>query len=246
MKYLVFFSFLIFISCSDDKGVDNEADFLENYEVVATYGFNNSFEDNTSNEIDLVATDVDFVKDRNNNENSAISLNGNSSFLRSNYTNILDLSPQFTLSVWVKPDLENCFGDQLDYIDVVGRWFRTGSLQGSYSICLLKDGTIEGRTYDYSIPPGNTWIPTDAKVNNNNWNNIIITRNETGILLVYLNGELVASGSANPPQVSEYELYVGKRRDDRSFYAGEIDDIIIINEHLDESSIKKLMNYTID
>ena len=149
MRYTLLIILITFIACKRDKGVDSESSFLDNYEVVVAYGFNNNYEDYSENEIDLFPNNVDFVTDRNNNENSAISLNGNSSFLKSNYTNILDLSPQFTLSVWVKPDLENCFGDQLDYIDVVGRWFRTGSLQGSYSICLLKDGTIEGRTYDY-------------------------------------------------------------------------------------------------
>ena len=247
MKYYsILLLLLLIVACSDDKGVDNDEDFLDNYEVVAAYGFNNNFNDYTSNEIDLVPTDVNFVSDRNDEGNSAASFNGNSSFLRSNYTNILDLSPQFTLSVWVKPDLANCKGDQLDYIDVVGRWFATGRLQGAYSICLLKNGTIEGRTYDYTMSPGNTWIPTTSQVNDNSWNNIIITRNETGILLIYLNGEQVASGFVNPPQASEYELYIGKRRDNRSIYAGVIDDVIIINEHVSENDIKKLMEYSID
>jgi hypothetical protein len=246
VKYLIFLTFFAFFSCRDDKGVDNESDFLDNYEVVAAYGFNNNFEDNTSNEIDLISTDVEFVNDRDDNENSAVSFNGNSSFLRNNYTNILDLSPQFTLSVWVKPDLANCKGDQLDYIDVVGRWFATGRLQGSYSICLLKNGTIEGRTYDYEMSHSNTWIPTEDKVIDNEWNNIIITRNETGILLIYLNGELVANGFVNPPQVSEYELYIGKRSDNRSIYAGAIDDVLIIDEFVAEKDIKKLMDYSID
>jgi hypothetical protein len=182
--FILLITTFILIGCSDDKtsvepSIDSEFR-LEDYNVVALYGFNDDLIDNSSNKIELLSENVIYSEDRNNNSSSSLLLNSQSDYPKTNviYNSVLDLSPNFTISIWLKPDLNACKGDILDYIDVLGRWFATGEGTGSYSLCLLKNGRIEGRTYNYSELFGNTWVQSNGTLNDREWNNIIITRME--------------------------------------------------------------------
>lgn len=244
-------SILILNACSDDKttvqpSIDTEFR-LEDYNVVALYGFNQSLIDKSSNEIELLGDNVTYTNDRNNNNNSSLLLNNENDYPKTNvlYNSVLNLSPTFTISLWVKPDLNACKGDKLTYIDLLGRWFATGEGNGAYSLCLLKNGRIEGRTYNHSEPFGNTWVQSNGTLDDSVWSNIIITRDTTDFMTVYLNGELVTKNKTNAPQESKYELYIGKRRDNSSIFVGSMDDVIILDDFIDENKIKSLMNYNI-
>lgn len=247
--YLLIVLTLAFTACKKkDIPVDDgeeTVDFLTNRNIVALYGFNENTYDESKNRLHLRENDITYSEDRNAQENSSVSFDGEYSYLRSNYNTKLNLSQSYTLSVWIKPDLKQCKLDLENYIDIFGRWSATGSNTSSYSICLIDDGKIQGRTYNSRNSIDNTWIETQEKVIDREWNNIIVTRDETGYMKIYLNGIMVANEKANAPQYSSYELYIGKRRDDWSYYAGDIDDIIILNEYTNQEDIEELMNYNI-
>jgi len=185
--------------------------------------------------------------DRNQKGTSALLLNSEYSFIFTDekFNSVLDLSTTFTLSMWIKPDLNACRGDKLGYIDVIGRWFATGDSASSYSVCILKDKLIEGRTYNFKGDKDNTWIKSSSTLSDNEWSNIIVTRNDNGLMFIYLNGKEIAKGIVNAPQGSNYELYIGKRRDYSTNFIGLIDDVIILDDYIDESQIENLMNYNI-
>ncbi len=248
---IILISLMILSACSDDKTtlqptIDTEFK-LENYSVVALYGFNGDLVDNSSNNIELLGEDISYSLDRDSNINSSILLNKQSDYPRTNvlYNSVLDLSPAFTISLWVKPDLSACKGDNLGYIDLIGRWSATGQKNSSYSLCILKNGRIEGRTYNHDGLFDNTWVQSNGTLNDNEWSNIIITRDTLDLMTIYLNGDLVTKNKTNSPQESNYELYIGKRRDNMSLFHGSIDDIIILDDFVEENKIKGLMNYNI-
>lgn len=248
--YLVIILTLALSACKksdnpvDVDDTDNKVELIENKNIIALYGFNENSEDGSKNKIHLTQNDITFKKDRNSLNNSSASFNGTTSYLKSSQDSRLNLSENYTLSVWIKPSLKDCKLDLKNYIDLFGRWSATGSNTSTYSICLLSDGRIQGRTYN-SSELGNTWIETKEKVNDNEWNNIIVTRKSNGYLRVYLNGELVGLDISSSPQISNYELFVGKRRDDWSYFAGEMDDLIILDEFTKECDILEVMNYNI-
>lgn len=244
---MLLISIVILIACSDDKSTNTDGFNIDKYNVIALFGFNQSLVDNSTNKIELIAEEISYSMDRNQKGTSALLLNSEYSFIFTDekFNSVLDLSPTFTLSMWIKPDLNACRGDKLGYIDVIGRWFATGDSASSYSVCILKDKLIEGRTYNFKGDKGNTWIKSSTTLSDNEWSNIIVTRNENGLMFIYLNGEEIAKGIVNAPQGSNYELYIGKRRDYSTYFIGLIDDVIILDDYIDESQIENLMNYNI-
>lgn len=247
MKYLINILILssLIVACSDcgpvDQNKENELN-LYDYNVIALYSFNNTLKDKSLNKIDLEGSNIYFSLDRNDNVNSSLFLNNKDNYPSTNpkFNDTLNLSGRFTISLWVKPELDSCLFDIGNYIDLIGRWGGTGNGNSSYSLVLLSDTTIQGRTYNTT--EGNTWITTKAKLKDNKWNNIIMTRDENGMLSIFLNGKIAIKNYVASPQPSNYELYIGKRRDNRSLFYGYIDDVIILNENVPDGEIKKLMN----
>jgi hypothetical protein len=231
--------------CNDgNKSEDSNLRLPEN-NIIATFDFDNNLKDRSANSIELQGSNIKFGLDRFDNPNYALFLNNENNYPHTNINDnsLLNLSNRFTISIWIKPNMDSCLFDIKGYIDLIGRWGGTGKNNSSYAIVLRPDGTIQARTYN--VTEGNTWISTKAKINDNNWNSIIMTRNSDGNFRIFINGTLVAKSYIAIPQSSNYELFIGKRRDDRSFFYGYIDDLVILNNYVPDSEIKKLMSSTL-
>lgn len=246
---LIFYPLVIiflFNSCSDNsprKSNDNVIE-LKPYDgkVVALYSFNSTLKDRSKNHINLQGKNIHYGLDRNQNELSSLLLDNYNNYpsTKLNEYYKLDLSKEFTISMWVKPCLDSCLYDRGQYIDLIGRWGGTGENNSSYAVVLNSDGTIQGRTYN--TEDGNTWVTTKSKLKDQKWNHIILTRNIQGVLSIYINSKLSVKDYIATPQSSNYELFIGKRMDDRSLFYGYIDDVIILNDYVQEEEIKKIMN----
>lgn len=236
---------LLLISCDNIKDDNKQKKAISNNKniEVVKYGFNGLSNDISSNKINLTNYNSIYKKDRHNNSNNSICLDGERSYLKTNISNNLNLSTQFTISLWIKPNYSNCKFDFQGYTDVIGRWYKTGKNNSSFSLVLTKEKKVEFRTYNYKLKPYNTWVSCDFVVPENKWTHIIATRDALGVMNIYINGVHSASKFSNPPQASNYELYIGKRRDNRSYFSGCIDDIIILNEYIDKDDVDYFMNY---
>lgn len=78
----------------------------------------------------------------------------------------------------------------------------------------------------------------------NRWNFWAFTKNTvTGIMKIYLNGELWLSGSGKTkPMAGIKSFYIGSATNKSSFYKGKMDELSIWNRELSESEILYLMN----
>jgi hypothetical protein len=75
----------------------------------------------------------------------------------------------------------------------------------------------------------------------NTWNHVMCTQNGT-TGKIYINGNLVASGTNGAPVAASSIMYLGRDTGGTQFYTGQIDDIRLFNYTLTAAQVRKLYN----
>ncbi len=155
---------------------------------------------------------------------SYIYLDGNDYVNCGNDTS-LNLGNEFTWEVWIKPT--SCSSENIIWNKEYSyEW----ALYNSGGNCYIKWAVANSN-------PGWVWINTNAKVNLNEWNYVVLVYNTTHIL-TYVNTQLkhvrVASGDISD---TSSDLLIGRRSYGNYFY-GYMDDARIYKRALSEEEIK--------
>ncbi|MBE2188997.1 MAG: carboxypeptidase regulatory-like domain-containing protein [Candidatus Kapabacteria bacterium] len=214
--------------------------------IVVHYEFNSNAQDSGPNQKHGISSGVSYTNDRKGNSNSAIQFSGSSnSSLEVPNVSTFNLS-EFTYSCWLKP--KSNYGTAYNgFIDFISRWGHWGESAQSFAFSLGSSGKIKGMMYelrniDWAHPSNYTFFETSQSVPAGTWSHIALTY-KSNQLTIYLDGEVILNTFSVKPQSSQmYGLTIGKRPDDnqRSYYAGEMDDLRLYNVALNANQIKKL------
>jgi len=199
--------------------------------LVAHYPFCGNLNDNSGNDnngIFMGNGSPTFAADRNGELNSSLELNGFSEYVEVASSSTLD-SPveEVTVSCWI--NFDNYFNGWLTPFvktngsDVISRQYGIG---------------INGNTGQVYM---NTTYVGQSDFSAGNWYHLAITYNED-VMKCYLNGEFLASETANDPVVqNDLPLEIGLETPVVSeYYDGKIDEIRIYNRSLSASEIALL------
>lgn len=196
--------------------------------LVAHYPFNGNANDESGNGNHGQVVKAKLTDDRLGNPNSAYLLNGVSDYIRVPHSESIDLTKDFTISIWFKA-------------------YNLSKDPGGHQITLFRKGMV-GRETSYSlmfdvknnIPKG---IVT--KLNVKKWYNIVVIRNSSeNYSAMYINGKLVKSGGAGKLKSNSLplgigaSLYIGGAEDK---FKGVIDEIKIFKGVINECQIASLL-----
>lgn len=199
--------------------------------LLAYYQFNGNTSDASGKGYNGISSNISWATGR---IGQAAYFNGNSSIIRVN--NFPDVNSEFTVSVWINPDMNDYGNDFQDNIFIVGKWGEGGISNASYTLALQKStGFAEAWTHTGSQT---TNLFGKLKIPSNTWTHIIMTRDFSGTLKIYINGSLNAQSMSVAPQTSQYPLTIGSSSGGTYFH-GLIDNVRIYNRTL---SLDEIIN----
>ncbi len=184
----------------------------------------------------VIPSNITFVNDRNGNSFNAAYFNGTSHITVMN-DSVLQLTNEFTISVWLKPDTGYGLPSTVGYVYFVGRWKNTGLKASTWNLSYnVQTNSVMGSTHDGNV---NSLCPSSNTLPENHWTHIAFIF-QSGKAYIYINGELSNSVPAVTPQYSDYNLEIGWQNDNRCLYIGGMDELMIFNRALTESEILQL------
>ena len=233
--------FLILIS---DLGFSQSVpSYVPNIGLVGWWGFNGNAQDGSGNgNHGTVNGAYSYITDRNNYNNSALSLVGNNSVFSNQGghflfpENVLIDTISFTISIWVKPI--TIYSDGESYIQF-------GLMQD-----VPRDVMIHHSFNGLAFRVGNAVLALNsADTLYNNWQNFVISY--TGnVMIVYKNGILYGSAiNSNQLEINLTMMGIGRHwwgttsnNNTSTRFYGKIDDIGIWNRALTPQEITNLYN----
>lgn len=179
-----------------------------------------------------------FVTDRKKNVEHAANFTGKSSISsKILLPTSIQLSNEFTISLWIKPSSTLGDNGSTGYYECVSKWGGSGAGKASWAFGITKDSYLFLGTYGTTASIKST---TNILVKTEVWQHIAVTFNN-GVATFYIDGNevFVATGMLIP-QVSGYNASIGGRQDQVSSYNGAIDDLYIFERVLSSLEIQKL------
>lgn len=226
--------------------------------LVGWWGFNGNANDQSVNSLNGTVNGATLSNDRFGNTNSSYSFNGTSNFISIPDNNALDLSSQYSISVWFKipdysngPSLPDGSGSTDNERTIIGKP-RTSGWATGYNIKSPMNGVITKVKTDaanMSCCP-NTGVLSLSTPSLNAWVNVIVTYNGS-VLKLYFNGILENSITAVISLNNSTEsLYIGKEFNNVTlnwyrWFKGNIDDIGIWNRALTPCEVTQLYNASV-
>lgn len=146
------------------------------------------------------------TEDRNGVQNSAYYFDGIDDEISISDDATLDLSEEWTISVWVKPD--SGYGSfQTNHLSIVDKWGEGGIANAAYTLGISEGGFMEGLTYNGTQ---GTYNHTVEIIPIDEWTQLMVTRNNEGVLSYYINNVLVKEiANSIIPQNSTFPLKIG-------------------------------------
>ncbi len=248
MKIFTLLSFLVLmtlVSCKDattdpTDPTGNTDPIVEFPEMFAHYPLDANANDIIGN-LDGIVNNAQLSFDRFGNANSAYSLTGNDSYIRVPFADKFNFSSDFTMSLWIKTDMDNCKADGT-HIDLISRYGDIGNNQANLYFGMTTSSCLECWTHD-----GNqhTWIGKENPLSSD-WHHVaLVFKNisfQKAEATIYLDGELYISGQLNVPQDSYYDTYFGSRPTGYANFAGSMDDIRVFTKALTDEEIKDVFD----
>lgn len=183
--------------------------------------------------------------DRFGNANAAYSFNGTSNFIEVPDNNLLDLSNNFTISLWMKISDYSVTLASDPQSTVLSKPRQSGMATG-YCISAYYNLNLNKFSFNYNIGSSGGGQSSNTATPLNTWINVIYTYDGT-TSKIYKNGVLESSSALtyvlpNFPT----SLFFGKEFDNTStskrFFKGLIDDIGIWNRALTTQEVTQLYN----
>ena len=178
---------------------------------------------------------IDNANGQNNgNNNGGIAVKGVSGkgayFLNGKYVNLgnFNLTPNFSISMWVKPD-NNTNG-------LLGRLFN------EVGVFAIRNGTSDNNSLNIILFDANNVAIVNFRVSDllpaNVWTHLVVVRNNLSFL-VYENGQIVASRQLTSSSIKTTTgyTYIGQNDNTRN---EAVDDLLVFNRALSETEVKAL------
>jgi len=211
--------------------------------VIAYYTMQGNSNDVSGNDYHLYNYGANLVADRNGNDNSAYSFDGNSGLTLGNQT-VVDQSEPQSVSLWFKSESENNveFGAVLFAVSGTSTAWNNSrfyvTIKGGYIWCQYGDG------YD-PIEGWNNILPSINKYDDDVWHNIVfISNGDNNTGLLYIDGDLENSmqfTKSNHNNISGLIMKVGGDKY-QNYYTGEVDDVIYYGRALSAEEVLQIYN----
>jgi hypothetical protein len=137
----------------------------------------------------------------------------------------LDFDQEFTLEAWVRPS-----GEDNKHAPLIDK--QEGSGHGYF---LYEGGSVSDRPYG-AANEEQEFIHAENPLPADTWSHVALTFSGNRTYL-YVNGELVDNGAAEPTVTSEGELEIGGSSDTADYFDGRIDEVRIYNRALNGTEV---------
>lgn len=214
-----------------------EAVIIDIPDLMANWKFDGDATDYGPNGYMSNIQNVLFATDRNDNfEHAAMFTGKNSVISKILLPTSIQLSNEFTISLWIKP-LATLGENGAGYFDCVSKWGGSGAGKASWAFGITKESNLFLGTYATAATLKST---TNIVVQPEIWQHIAVTF-KNGVATFYINGnEVFGATGMQIPQISGYNASIGGRHDQVSSYNGAIDDLYIFERALTDEEIQKL------
>lgn len=140
------------------------------------------------------------------------------------------LLDQWTVSFWVKIGDGNNRSGILDFGNKINKnwWFLTTAPKKGIAV------GITGAELSYEFPTGNA----------NDWHYVAATHNGASLLL-YVDGELVATQVAPFSNAAVQKLYMGSLSDNTQYFTGGLDELRLFSRQLSQTELQAIMHQTV-
>ena len=205
-------------------------------DLVVYYPFNGSADDKSGRGNHGTVSGASLTSDRDDNANSAYSFDGDNDYIEVSDHDTLDLTGEFTITAWVKP--ESSYGQEsFNHIDVVSKWGIAGEGEAAYLLGVNSSGKVVVFTHNGYA---NSEHESTGTIPAGSWSHIVGVREGT-TLKVYINGVIDSSYSDSlAPQNSTLNLAIGQLPEGGNNFHGCIDEVRIYNRALSSSEIADL------
>jgi hypothetical protein len=233
MKILSVFFVSLFFLCIPLSAQDLEEG------LVAFFDFTNGATDESSFENDAsVINEVEFIDDSIGDLNiTAASFNGISSFITVPHAGHLNFnnSVEFTLSIWIKAPVSQ-IDTEGGVNDILSKWNNAGATPYPYTLRIGNQTSVDNGLLIFQVYDGNGFgcgeigkLTSQTRINDNKWHHILIARNESGNLQLYVdcNLESQISDPTNCNLTNQENILIGKREIEGQFpraFTGRLDD----------------------
>ncbi|MFT3863371.1 MAG: LamG domain-containing protein [Solirubrobacterales bacterium] len=151
----------------------------------------------------------------------------------------LDLSEEFTLEAWVRPQGENYWAPIVAKEtgredDELAWWLYEGDWESN-----VPSGGTESEPGHESDAQSEVALPQDA------WSHVALTWDGSRLRL-YVDGELIDSKAGVPPEVTEGDLVIGGGSEYEGWFDGRIDELRIYDRALDGAEVGSDMEAPIE
>jgi len=197
-------------------------------ELVAYYPFDGNANDMSGNNHHGIVHGATLTTNRFGNKNTAYSFNGVDTYIDLTNTDTLNMFSGFTLAAWVSFTNNNYDGSVGG--SIVSK--HINYYPNGFTMSVFKSNVyLAANNSDY-------FITTPETYNDGKWHLFTGVYNGT-TLLIYVDGVLKASGSANYTIGNDMNIRIGADSY-LSFFNGKIDDVRIWNRALNENEILTL------
>ncbi|MGE0079122.1 MAG: PKD domain-containing protein [Bacteroidales bacterium] len=167
--------------------------------------------------------------------NNALAFDGNNDYINvDTLSSSIDFSQGFSYAGWIK---WNSFSTW-------SRLFDFGNGPGSDNILIANSSTNNNLTFDIYKSGASSSLTTTNILSTGTWTYIAATLSNTGAAKIYVNGNLITSGTINIPNTIARNInYIGKSNwTADSYFNGSMDEISIWNKELSQAEITSGMN----
>ncbi|MGH1364842.1 MAG: LamG-like jellyroll fold domain-containing protein [Calditrichia bacterium] len=207
-------------------------------DLIAHYPFSGNAEDSTANANHGIVSGAVLTTDRFGNFNSAYSFDGVDDYIELMDGIDFDSYNEQTISAWVKIE------DLATYRSAVVSY--AASDTRPYGQYFLFVENSYGVRYDVRhFENNNTTLRTPPNIVSNDWAHLVVSKDASGIMRVYVNAQLVNSKQANPgfnTPASNFISMIGayKSANTTAHFYGKIDDVSLFNRTLSNDEILTL------
>ncbi len=203
--------------------------------LVGYWPFCGDANDESGNGNNGTVNGATLTSDRFGNPNSAFEFDGTSNYISipAGSNSSLNLTSDLTLSFWIKSQSQNNSGI-VSFGDNVGG-------TGGYNVAHLATSNLNNLSFINNHLP-NSWIQTNLQLNNNAWNNFIISQH-LDTVRIFKNGTLqfFQTGYLSPVSYGGNRI-IGAGSQLAGFFQGQLDDISMWSRALSASEVQQLYN----
>ncbi len=199
--------------------------------LISHYLFDSNAQDTSGNNLHCTVYGATLTTDRFGNSESAYQFDGVDDYIEVPHDDLLNLTDNFTISLWIKQEEGKTPGYRL--VDKTTAGVNDGYLFDTY------DGSTGRRL---RLCAGIEDVSANTVYSLNEWHHVAVVFSK-GVSTFYLDGKPDGSEQHNSPSIrtNSLNLLIGRAHTSKKeFFKGALDDIRIYNRALSEQEIKEI------